>query len=465
MSTSAAQEETGHHPARRAMLNKSSWILAGFMASYGLRFALNIILTRLLLPEVMGIMVILNAVRLGIELLTDVGIEQNIVHHADGLTEHFRDAAWTMQVARGVLLSTIFAAAAPFLSHFYHVPAAIFLVASFSPFIGGLHSTAVFVLVRKLEVPLRNMFEVGSEALSFLVSIGLAAALHNVWAPVIALVLSVAIRSALSYLLPEARQRLVIDHTIRKRIMAFGKWIALTSLLMYGASNLDRLYLGRVLPLAVLGIYGVARAIAEIPTSLARRLSYQLVFPALARAKESGELTWRPGGIGAHVLSTRALLAYSACAAIGLGCGIADWAVALVYDPRYAAAGWILAILLTGATFAVLSNLNEALLLAAGRPALGTYANAAKLATLGALLPLCYRFGGFGLAVAALPCAELGQYFYIGWGVRRVGGAVFRQDACAIGIAFATLGLVALAREACGFSLPFAGFVPAMNGH
>jgi O-antigen/teichoic acid export membrane protein len=432
----------------RALLGKSGWVLGGFVVTYGLRFGLNVVYTRLLAPEIMGIMVILNAVRLGIELLTDVGIEQNIIHHHDGLTPQFRNAAWTMQVGRGVLLSTVFVVATPFLSAFYHVPAAVFYVAAASPVLGGLHSTAVFVLVRQLEVSRRNLFEVGSEGLGFAVSVGLTMALRSVWGPVIGLVAAVAIRSALSYLLPDSGQRLVLDRVIQRRIFAFGKWIALTSLLMYAASNLDRLYFGRVVPLALVGIYGVARAIAEIPTTLARRLAYQLVFPALARSE---------GTIAAEVLTSRVWLVAAAGAGMGLAVGLADAAIALVYDPRYAAAGWMLALLLIAGLFSILSNLNEALLLAAGRPSLSTGANAAKFALLAVVLPLGHRLGGLPWAIGAIVLTEIGQYLFIAWGVRRVGGAVFRQDALALGLGALVLGTVTLLRLACGFGASFAG--------
>lgn len=436
-----------------AILVKSLWTMAGLAGSYGLRFALNIVLTRLLAPEIMGVMVIINAVRLGIELLTDVGIEQNIIHHHDGLDRHFRNVAWTMQVGRGLLLSGVFALATPFLASFYHIRPVLLYVVAASPFLGGLHSTAIFVLVRKLEVPRRNLFELGSEALAFLVSVGLALALRSVWAPVIALVLAVAIRSALSYLLPGAGQRLVLDRAIQRRIVHFGKWIALTSLLMYAASNLDRLYFGRIMPLAVVGVYGVARAIADIPTNLARRLSYQILFPALARAQESGE------DLAGPILAARRPLVLGASLGLGGAVMVADWMIALVYDPRYGAAGWMLAVLLVGGLFSILSNLNEALILSAGRPAFSSYANVARLVTMALLLPACYALGGFTWAVAGIAAVEVAHYGYIGLGVARIQGRIWRQDLAALALAFAMMALLGGTRMALGLGLPFAGMM------
>jgi O-antigen/teichoic acid export membrane protein len=175
-----------------------------------------------------------------------------------------------------VFLSLLFAAATPFLAQTYHIDVRIFWLVACSPLLGGLHSTAIFVLVKQVEVRRRNQFELGSELLGFLVSVGLAYTLRSVWAPAFALVCTVAIRSGLSYLLPDSAQQFRLDPQIRRRILHYGKWIMLTSLVMYAATNLDRLYLGQAVPLGLVGIYGIARAMAELPTNPAVELSDHL---------------------------------------------------------------------------------------------------------------------------------------------------------------------------------------------
>lgn len=431
---------------------KFVWTAGTFVVSAGLKFGLNVVLAWLLAPEILGVMVVVNAIRLGIELLTDVGIEQNIIHHRDGLTRAFRDTAWTLQLLRGLLLSGVFLAAAPLLADAYGIDTRIFLLAALSPLIGGAHSTAIFVLVKRMEVRRRNLFELSCEALAFAVQVALAAWLRSVWAPAIGLVLAVAIRSALSYALPDAAQRPRLDRAVVRRIVDFGKWIAVTSLVMYAATNLDRLYLGRVVPLALLGIYGIARAIAELPTTLARRMSYQIIFPALAAASEEGQ-----AGAMAAIGRSRGPFVLAAAAGLALAASVADLLIGAIYDPRYAGAGWMLAVLLGGAVFAVLSNLNEALLLSAGRPLFSSIANLLRLATLAILLPTGFALAGFAGAVAAVAVTELCQYGYVATGLRAVGMHFRRQDAMAIGVAAAVFALVVAVRWQFGLGDPLAG--------
>jgi len=433
-------------------LAKFVWTAGTFLVSAGLKFGLNIVLSYLLAPEILGVMVVVNAIRLGVELLTDMGIEQNIIHHADGLNPEFRDSAWTLQLLRGVLLSLVFAAASPLFADVYHIDVRIFLLVSLSPVIGGAHSTAIFVLVKHLEVQRRNGFELAAEALAFAVQVALALWLRSVWAPAIGLVAAVAIRTALSYLLPDARQQLRFDGAIFGRIIDFGKWIALTSLVMYAATNIDRLYLGKVAPLALLGVYGIARAIAELPTTLARRMSYQIIFPALAGT--AGEA--RAAGM-AMMASSRMIFVIGTCLALAAASAAADGLIALIYDPRYLSAGWMLSVLLLGGIFAVLANLNEALLLSVGRPALSSAANLARLATLAAAMPTGFALAGFGGAVAAVAATEALHYGYITIGLMFARLAFWRQDALALlGAAAVFIGVIAL-RMWFGLGDPFGG--------
>ncbi|WP_315764546.1 oligosaccharide flippase family protein [Sphingomonas sp. Y38-1Y] len=438
--------------------SKFVWTAGTFGLSAGLRFGLNVALSWLLAPEIMGIMVIVNAVRLGVDLLTDVGIEQNIVHHPDGLDPHFRDTAWTMQVTRGLMLSCVFVLAAPWLADLYQIDVRIFLVAALSPVLAGLHSTAIYVLVKRLEVPLRSSFELATEFLAVAVTVALALWLRSVWAPVFGLVAAVAMRSALSYALPEARQRLRIDRAVALRILHFGKWIAITTLVTYAATYLDRLYLGRVAPLALVGIYGIARAVAEVPTSMARRMSYQVVFPALAGATDADR------GDRLKALGTSRLwFTLALCMGLAATSALGDVIVRLIYDHRYEGAGWMLSILLMGGVMAVLSNLNEALLLSAGRPHYSTIANVTRLATLAVLMPSGFAFAGVPGAIVAVAATELLQYGYIGVGLTRVRMAFWRQDAAVLAASAGLFAAILAVRAAAGWGSPLAAMGEALR--
>ena len=89
----------------------------------------------------------------------------------------------------------------------------------------------------------------------------------------------------------------------------------LSSLAFYAAIYVDRLYLGRVVPLATLGIYGLAKAIADLPNMVAGRLAFQIVFPFVSAQKtglEDGSAARRD-----HAARARAGIPVTMCADTG----------------------------------------------------------------------------------------------------------------------------------------------------
>ena len=80
------------------------WATGSFGLVQVLRFANNVILARLLSPPLFGLMLIVNSIKTGVELISDVGINQNIISNKAGHTPDFYDTAWTLKVIRGVAL-------------------------------------------------------------------------------------------------------------------------------------------------------------------------------------------------------------------------------------------------------------------------------------------------------------------------------------------------------------------------
>ncbi|MFZ2994727.1 oligosaccharide flippase family protein [Sphingobium sp.] len=433
-----------------AMLNRLFWSLGSFVSSYGFRLLSNVVLTRLLDPHIFGIMVVVQAMRLGIELLTDVGIEQNIVRHEEGLEPRFFNTAWTMQIIRGVGLSALFMALSPLFARFYDIDVRIFMAIAFAPLINSLHSTSIFALVKNLEVKKRTLFEFKAEFTGFVAAVTLALISPSVWAMVFGTLIAIATRSALSYRLPHPPHKLMLDRGYVKEIMIFGRWIMISSLVMFAAGNLDRLTLGKVAPLALLGIYGLARAIADIPALMARRLTYQIIFPMLAAARSKGD-----DSLLANIGPQRLRLVLAGAMIMGLGAASADWPIAILYDPRYAQAGWMLSLLLFASWISILSNLNEGLLMGSGRPSYESGANVLRFVILALGLWFGYRVAGFAGAICALIASEFGRYLFVAIGQRRMNLSFFRQDALATLVMIGASAVWIAMRHALGLGAPW----------
>src|SRR5207245_2219065 len=62
----------------KSMVVRLGWVTFSYGTVLFLRLLNNVILARILAPPILGLMAIVNAIRTGVELLSDVGIMQNI---------------------------------------------------------------------------------------------------------------------------------------------------------------------------------------------------------------------------------------------------------------------------------------------------------------------------------------------------------------------------------------------------
>lgn len=434
--------------------SKSMWTIGTYIASSAIRFSSNIVLSRVLAPEILGIVVIAQAVRVGTDLLSDVGLQQNVVHSRDGDSEPFLNTIWTIQVIRGLLITLVCCALSPALAGFYDIDTSILIAVSFAPLVGGLMSTGLYSLSRQLEVKKRNLFDLASETIGLLVTVALAFALRNVWAPIIGILASIAIRSAMTYALPHPRHRFRLDRAHAWEIFHFSKWIMLSSLAFYAAVYIDRLYLGRVVPLAMLGIYGLARAISDLPQAVSGRLAFQIVFPFISGQRDAMDDASRR-----ELSRTRLLFLLLVAGGIGTVIGWSDWAVKLLYGPRYLAAGWMLSILLVGSWIGVVAQLNEAVVFGGGKPKLVSVANMVRIAVMMTLLPAGFALGGLPVALFALPLGELARAAILFFAQRRIGITFLAQDMLlSAGMIIIVFGWMAV-RSALALGMPWSGAI------
>ena len=166
------------------VLKLLGWSTGAFAAAQAIRLVNNVLLARILAPELFGIMLIINTLRTGIELTSDVGFGQNIISNKDGAQRSFYSTAWTIQILRGVILCLIFAAASTSIAHFYGHPSisTVLLASSLIFLFSGFNSMGPALLQKKLELKRISIFEGDSIAvLSLVVHVGFALLSPTIW--------------------------------------------------------------------------------------------------------------------------------------------------------------------------------------------------------------------------------------------------------------------------------------------
>ena len=433
-----------------SIAGKSLWTMGTYAASACIRFSTNIVLSHLLGPAALGTMVVAQAVRAGAELLTDMGLEQNVVHSPRGNDTHFLNTIWTMQIIRGSVISIVCVCLANVFARFYRVQVLILVAMSAAPLLNSLTSTSIFTLSKHLNVKTRNLFEMVVEFIGLIINITLAFTLRNLWAPILGILLSLVVRSALSYLLPHPHHRLFMSKVHLSSIFHFSKWIILSSFALYAAVYIDRLFLARVVDLSILGVYGLAKAIADLPLTVSGRLAFQIVFPVIARNLGDSDTAAQ-----ADLARTRRQFILLVALGIGTVVPWSDWAVKILYGDRYSAAGWMLCLLLGGSWVGVLASLNEAALFGRGRPQIVSLANLLRISAMAIALPTGFSLFGLPGAISALPAGECVRYFALTVAQRRLQTAYLTQDVAATLVLLALSSAWLAIRLSIGLSTPW----------
>src|SRR5947207_1772677 len=89
---------------KNRVLRAGVWTLASFGIRQAIRFGTNLVMTRLLVPEMFGVMAIATTVMIGLAMFSDVGLKQNVIHSRRGNEEAFLNTIWVIQIGRGLTL-------------------------------------------------------------------------------------------------------------------------------------------------------------------------------------------------------------------------------------------------------------------------------------------------------------------------------------------------------------------------
>ena len=256
------------------------WTLGGYGVGQVIRLATNVALARLLAPELFGTMLIVNTLMTGIQLFSDVGIGQNIIHSPRALDPKFYNTAWSLQIIRSIVIWLIILLAAIPAAHFYGAPilSAILPVSGFSMVLLGFASVSPAILQKKMLFGRMTAFNLAAALISSALFILLAFFSPTIWALVLSGVAGTAVSTVLTYfLVPGLKQRFHIDRPSLSEITSFGKWVYFNSIVYFLSVNFDRLYFAKVVPLQVLGIYGIARSLSDLFGNTATHLGGSVI--------------------------------------------------------------------------------------------------------------------------------------------------------------------------------------------
>lgn len=437
---------------KKLAIRGAIWTIAGFGTSQILRFGGNLILTRLLVPEFFGLMAVVNTLRIGIELFSDLGIGQSIVNNKRGDEPAFLNTAWTLQAIRGLLLWLFCLAITLPASNFYNDQRLLWLIpiVGLSSIMDGFSSTTIYTYQRQINLGKLTQFDLTVQVITLSTLIAWAWFNPSILALAIGVVAGSIYRMVGSHwLIPGYSNRFTWDRDAIKEILSFGRWIFVATAMMFLAEQADRLILAKLLSFQMLGVYTIAYTLANIPKEVIKQLSHRVIFPTIAN-----QIDLPRSSLRAKILRQRRRLLIGFAILIAILVSVGDLVIATLYDKRYSEATWMMPILCCGIWFSLLFYTVSPALLAIGKPLYSAQSNLARFLMIGVGLPLVFfRFGTLG-AIIVIALSDLPLYIVNLYGLGRENLSCIGQDIQSTAFFIAILALLLIIRNYLGFGLP-----------
>ena len=384
----------------------SLFSIAGQLYNIAIRFATNLILTRLVTPEDFGLMAVANIILLGTTLVSEVGLRQAIIRSESDVSGRLLRTIFTVQVARGALLALVLLLLSGVLIIFgssfpgvYSNPLLPYVIAliSLNPLMVGFESTKIAVQGRNLTIGWNTLTETGAQTLGL--AVGILAGLNGfgVWALAIGPLVAGLFRVIMSHtLIPGRADAFGFDREVFVEVFHFGKWVFLASLLGFVCFYGDQVILAAWLNEHELAMLALCFFMLGIVRQLVSKFANEVAFSKLSQVNRT-----QGGDVRKHYYKLRAPLDVLLLSFAG-GCMISgEQIIQFLYDPRFSDAGLYLGLLSLAMIFDRYLFFNS-LLVALNAPKIVTQINLLRVILLVIGLPLALGHGGIEWAVLYL---------------------------------------------------------------
>lgn len=381
---------------RQKVLRSGLWLGMGSIILRLLELFRSIILARLLLPEVFGVMGIIQLLRQGIQQFSQTSFNDAIIFRKSEIDESI-NTAWILNIFRGLLLCVLLFALSPLIASFFEenilnigikILGVVFIF-------DGLYNPNM-VLYRK-NIDLKNIaiLNLVTNALGIIVVIILAYYLRNVWALLIGIVFTGFINMSLSYLIAIKKPKFSFNRKLAWELFHYGKYITGAGIVYFLTIRLDDMLVGKFLGMQELGFYINAYFFASLPSTHIHSILSPLIFPTYSHYNQDQEKLNRIFLTIFKVISTVSIPA--SFGILALSDEIASVLLGEIWAPMVPA----LKILVFFGLFRSLAGCTGPLLNAMGRPKITFWIILGKLILIAIIIyPLTIRYGIAGTALA-----------------------------------------------------------------
>lgn len=260
------------------------------VAGFVVRIGSVMVLARLLEPKEFGLVGMVTAFTGVLSLFRDFGLSAATVQRASVTKEQTATLFWINMVV-GIFLGVATAVLAPAVSEFYREPKLlkITIVLAFGFIFNGAGVQHSALLQRQMRFTALALIDMVSLVASTVFAIGLAVVGYGYWA-LVAMAVCVPLFTTIGLWLVSGwvpgmpRRRVGL-----RSMMHFGGTMTLNGLVVYVASNFEKVLLGRFWGAEAIGLYGRAYQFIRMPTDNLNSAVGEVAFAALSRIQDDAE--------------------------------------------------------------------------------------------------------------------------------------------------------------------------------
>ena len=352
-----------------------------------------LVMARMLAPRDFGIVALAMSILALADIFSALGLRQALIRLPEPERAHY-DTAWTIQLLLLLFLAALLTALAPLAAWFYQEPAltAVITVLAIRFVFYGLVNIGIVDFDRNLELGRDLRMRVAVRVATLLATVAAALFLRSYWALVVGAVLQSVFHAAASYLVHPYRPRFSLAR--RAELLGVSVWMFLASAAQTLHHEIERLVVGRLGSMHVVGLFSVSKGLSSIFTQEIATALNRVTF--VTTAQTGRPLSADPGRLHS-MLGAYAMIA--APLGLGLSAAVND-VVAVLLGESWAEAAPYLALIAPGAAFYAVFKLIVSSMQASGNARQAAFlsmggAAAMALAGTGAVL-----VGGHALTVA-----------------------------------------------------------------
>ncbi|MEM8801893.1 MAG: oligosaccharide flippase family protein [Pseudomonadota bacterium] len=368
----------------------------------GLGILRTVIIAGILFPEDFGRAILAISIVMFVEAITEIQVDYSLIRSRQN-TDALNNAAWTLQIIRGLIAAVIVAFSAQSVGDFYEDPLLVqpLYLLAVALFIGGFVNVGIAEFQRDMDFKKVFIVMGASRIASLVTSVVVALITQSFWAILIGYLVQRIVDVVVSFVMHARRPRLGVKSM--GEIGKHSKWLMLQGILFQMLLRLDIFLIGKIAGPAALGPYYLAKMIAElVGTEMSQGLKTALFAKFVRQDRDADEATQTTMNFRQLRDTSHICLLIAAPLSLLMGLCATDL-VAFALEERWSDAALYLQIFSFGALFGLADAAPLSVVLALGKTHLMAVRQAITLAVFAPVLWFASQtFGLVGAGVAVV---------------------------------------------------------------